>query len=282
MVVPDRHRRYVPLVEAAEATAKLREAATSLRYGSAKRPASDELRIAWPELGRTWVAAWVTELGRDAKTIASDLRTARNAATEEDALTPLENAAWRLGSAREKLHAVIALSYGVPSIRIGSDARQTLSFRPNVDETRAKLRELRSRSASAQRVIDADGQLKAALLLRHQATHSLAPLIKPNSLTLYEAAIIERGGVKDYVSCHLPPKGLDRLNDIGSTALRERATHLLDNGFRALLTAISELATLLDETAELEPPQIIWQATETSRCFTTRAEASAESREATP
>jgi hypothetical protein len=168
----------------------------------------------------------------------------------------------------------------VPSVRIGIDAKQTLRFRPNIDETKAKLRELRSRSGSAQRVIDADGQLKAALLLRHQAAHSLAPLIKSHSLTLCEAAIVEQGGVKEYVSFHLPPKGIGGLSDVGPAPLRQRATRLLDNGLRALVTGMSELAMLLDATAELEPPQIIWKAAETNQCFTTRAEASTESREA--
>lgn len=252
----------------------------TLRYDGSKRPANDALRSAWPDLGRSWVAAWVDELGRDASTIAADLRTARAAATDEDSVTPLENAAWRLGSAREKLHAVIALAYAVPSLRIGKDAKQTLSFRPSIDDTRAKLRELRSRSEAAQRVINADGQLKGSLLLRHQAAHSLAPLIKSHSLTLYEGAIIERGGVRYYESLHLPPKGLDKMSDIGSASLRERATRLLDSGLRALVTAMKELSTLLDETAELEPPPIIWKAIETNECFDTRAEASARSREA--
>ena len=252
----------------------------TLRYDGSKRPANDALRSAWPDLGRAWVAAWVDEVGRDASTIAADLRAARDAASDEQALTPLENAAWRLGAAREKLHAVIALAYGVPSLRIGNDAKQTLSFRPNIEDTRAKLRELRALSDAAQRVINADGELKASLLLRHQAAHSLAPLIKSHSLTLYEAAIIERGGVSYYESLHLPPKGLDKMSDIGSASLRERATRLLDGGLRALASAMSELATLLDETAELEPPPIIWKAMEANECFYTRAEASAKSREA--
>lgn len=266
--------------DVAKATAKLREAAMKLRYDGSKRPANDALRSAWPDLGRSWVAAWVDEVGRDASIIAADLCAARAGASDEDALTPLENAAWRLGAAREKLHAVIALAYGVPSLRIGRDAKQTLSFRPNIDDTRAKLRELRSHSKSAQRVINADGQLKGSLLLRHQTAHSLAPLIKSHSLTLYEAAIIERGGVNYYLSLHLPPKGLDKMSDIGSASLRERATRLLDGGLHALLAAMNELATLLNETAELEPPPILWKAMETNECFNTRAEASARSRKA--
>jgi hypothetical protein len=140
------------------AVEQLRSAALALRYDGSKPP-HNELRSAWPNLGRAWVAAWVVELGRDAATIADDLRAARAAASDDHALTPLENAAWRLGVAREKFHAVIALSYGTPSLHIGDDANQTLSFRPRIEDTRAKLRELRSASESAAGVIDADGRV---------------------------------------------------------------------------------------------------------------------------
>jgi hypothetical protein len=263
-----------------KAVEKLRAAAMALRYDGSKRPANDALRSAWPDLGRSWVAAWVVELGRDATTVAADLRAARAAEADDDSLTPMENAAWRLGAAREKLHAVIALAYGLPSLRIGNDAKQTLSFRPNIEDTRSKLRELRTASDAAGRVIWADGQVKAALLLRHQAAHSLAPLIKAHSLTFYEAALIERGGVTAYLSLHLPPKGLKGMSDIGAASLRERATALLERGLAALVIAMSELAALLDATAELEPPPILWKAMETNLCYDTRAEASAASREA--
>jgi hypothetical protein len=57
------------------------------------------------------------------------------------------------------------------------------------------------------------------LLLRHQATHSLAPLVKSHSLTWFGAALIERGGVNHYIAFHLPPKGLEGLEDIGGEAL---------------------------------------------------------------
>jgi len=258
----------------------LRAAALALRYDGSKVPHNNELNSAWPDLGRSWVAAWVVELGHDAVTIAADLRTARAAKTDEDALTPLENAAWRLGAAREKFHAVIALSYGIPSLRIGDDAMQTLTFRLRIEDTRAKLRELRGASEAASRVINADGRVKAALLLRHQTAHSLAPLIKAHSLLWYEAALIERGCVDHYLSCHLPPKGLDRMRDIGSASLRERATRLLEGGLTALLDGMRNLATLMDETAELEPPPVLWKAMETNRCYYTRAEASDASRAA--
>lgn len=250
-----------------------------LRYDGSKRPASDSLRQGWPDLGRAWIAAWARELSRDLDVLASELDNAKSAATDDDVLTPLENAFWRLGSGREKLHAIIALCFGVPSLVIGKDKKQTLSFRPKIDDTRAALRELRPRTANAGRLIQADGRISQSLLLRNQVAHSLAPIINAHSLTWYEAALLENGGVRHYLACHLPTKGLDRMTDIGAQSLRTRAQRLAENGYVALGSASKILAELLDEVGELAPPPIIWKATETNECFGTRDEASRRSRE---
>lgn len=265
---------------AEEAVAALVAAIDGLRYDGSKRPASDQLRMVWPDLGRAWIAEWARELGCDLATISADLEGAAAVTTENEALTPLENALWRLGAAREKFYVVVALSFGIPSLRIGDDKKQTLSFRPNVEACREKLRELQGPHEPARRILNLDGTLKQSLLLRHQATHSLAPLVKSHSLTWYEAALIERGGVQHYLAFHLPPKGLEDLDDIGAEALRERAQTLAERGFGALVAATAELAALLPGAAELEPPPIIWKAMETNECFDTRSEASARSRQA--
>jgi len=52
--------------------------------------------------------------------IATELAAARAAQEVDGARTPLENALWPLDSAREKLHALIALVFGVPSFNIGT------------------------------------------------------------------------------------------------------------------------------------------------------------------
>ena len=274
MTTPDVHAK------AEQATAELVAAIDTLRYDGSKRPASDQLRMAWPDLGRTWIAEWARELGRDLRTVASDLNTAAAAEVEADALRPLENALWRLGAAREKFYAVIALAFGIPSLQIGDDKKQTLSFRPDNELCKAKLRELLHDHEPARRILDLDGKLRQSLLLRHQATHSLAPLVKSQSLTWYEAVLIKRGGVWAYMAYYLPPKGLQDLDDIGGEALRARAQTLAERGLAVLIDATSELARLLPAAAELEPPTILWKAMETNQCFDTKSEALAASRAA--
>ena len=262
------------------ASAALVAAIDQLPYDSSRRPASEELRMAWPDVGRAWITGWAHELGRDLRTVAGDLQTAAAASTEDEALVPLENAVWRLGAARDKFYAVVALAFGIPSLQIGKDKAQTLSFRPDAKAGKAKLRELQDRYETSRRILDLDGKLKQSLLLRHQATHSLAPLVKSQSLTWFEAAIVERGGVRRYEAYHLPAQGLEHLDDIGGEAVRKRAQTLAEQGLTRLLEMTSALASLLPEVAELEPPPIIWKAMETNQCFDTRDEASAVSRAA--
>ena len=104
--------------------------------------------------------------------------------------------------------------------------------------------------------------------------------MESHSLTWYEAALIDGGGVRAYFAYTLPPKGLQDLDDIGGAALRERAQALAERGLSMLTEATSELARLLPAAAELEPPEILWKAMETNQCFTTRSEASAVSKAA--
>lgn len=262
------------------ATAALVAAIDKLPYDSSRRPASDELRMAWPDVGRAWIGGWARELGRDLRTIAGDLQTAAAASTENEALVSLENAVWRLGAARDKFYAIVALAFGIPSLHIGKAKAQTLSFRPDAKAGKAKLRELQAGHEAARRIVDQDGKLRQSLLLRHQATHSLAPLVKSHSLTWFEAAIVERGGVRRYEAYHLPAQGLEHLEDIGGEAVRTRAQTQTEQGLTHLLEMTSALANLLPEVAELEPPPIIWKAMETNQCFETRDEASAVSRAA--
>lgn len=118
------------------------------------------------------------------------------------------------------------------------------------------------------------------MLLRHQATHSLAPLVKSVSLTWFLVALIEKGGVLGYQGHHLPPNGLQSLDDIRDEAVRARAQALAERGLALLIDMTRSLAELLPAAAELEPPPIIWKAMETNQCFDTRAEASAVSRAA--
>jgi hypothetical protein len=80
--------------------------------------------MAWPDLGRAWIVAWALEPRRDLRTIGNELEAAAAASSEDEALTPLENALWRLGAAREKFYAVVALAFGGP-VASGREGQET-------------------------------------------------------------------------------------------------------------------------------------------------------------
>jgi hypothetical protein len=254
------------------------EALARLSCTGRRLPASDELRAGWADLGRAWIIGWAEEFRRDLGTISTEISTAVEAADADAAQNPLENALWRLDSAREKLHAVIALAFGVRAPRLGADKKQTIRFDPDEEAIRAKLRELAAGFPAAQAVLDQDATAKGCLLLRHQVAHSLAPIVKAPSLTWFEVAFIQKGGVTHYEAKHLPAAGLDEMSDIGTEALMARSVRIAEQGLSALTRAASALAELLDEAGELEPPPILWYATEVGRSYLDRAEAEKASR----
>jgi hypothetical protein len=262
------------------AAAALIQAISKLRYDGLNQPASPSLRMGWPDMGRAWIRGWADELARDIAIIAAELAAARAAQDVDDARTPSENALWRLDSAREKLHALIALIFGVPSFHIGADKKQTLSFDPDDDDTRAKLKELQGDHSASAELLKHDATLKGSLLLRHQIAHSLAPVVNSVSLTWFEVGFISRGGVDGYEAKHLPAKGLKQMTDIGAEALLARSLRIAQSGLRALIGATNALAELTTEAAQLEPPPTIWYVTELQRSYADRTEASALSREA--
>jgi hypothetical protein len=268
----------VPTVDAKAATSALVDAVSKLRYDGLNRPASDGLRLGWPDMGRAWIRSWIDELARDLSIIEGEIATARRAEDVDQARTPLENALWRLDSAREKLHAIIALIFDVPSLYIGKDKKQTLYFTPDDDETRAKLKELNH--PAALELLKHDATLKSSLLLRHQIAHSLAPVVSSVSLTWFEVGFIVEGGVRWYEAKHLPAHGLKQMTDIGAEALLKRSLRIAQSGVRALYGAMVSLAELSNAVGELHPPPVIWYATELKRSYADRSEASRLSREA--
>lgn len=258
----------------------LRAAVMALAYDRTRAPRAEQLRTAWPELGRAWIAIWVAELARDLRTVSADIARAEGASDDDTVVESLENAFWRLAAAREKLHAVIGLSLGVPCLEIGEDAKQTIRFRPDERLNRTRLQDLVGSCSAAKTVLDKDATAKSNERLRHLVAHSLAPILKAHSLTWWEQAIVREGRVVGAVSHHLPAEGTHGLADIGAEALLAQAVKQASASLKALIDASDALATLLREVGELQPPPLVWFVEEVSRSFERRDEAIAASRAA--
>jgi hypothetical protein len=266
--------------EVGSATSKLVDAITNLE--PEEEPNTVELRSAWRDLGATWTVAWARSLGRDLTNAAAALDCAETAGATEDGAAEVENALWRVDAAFEKLHDVIALGLGVSALKLTKNRKGIKRFEADRRANRKRLRELAEQQAVAQTLLDVDEQIgnQRFLELRHQLTHSLAPILAWQSLLWFEVAEIdEKGGVVAYSSRHLTPS--ERIQ--GVTPPDQLYARTISEGREAIelmRRAILALAELLTVAGKLEPPPVLWRVMQTGEIFFDRAEASQAARAA--
>jgi len=131
-------------------------------------------------------------------------RAADSSSPADDGRVDLEYAFWRLASARDKLRIVIALVVGPVRLRL-TRAESVPKFRPSWKKTRQKLMALDSEHAK--RVVEHDEEADKRLLLRHQTSHSLAPITGTQLLLWIEIGNVEAGKVVGYEGVSLTPEG---------------------------------------------------------------------------
>lgn len=262
------------------ATSKLIDAITNLQ--PEEEPNTVELRSAWRDLGATWTEEWARSLGRDLTNAAAALDRAETAGATEDGVAEIENALWRVDAAFEKLHDVIALGLGVPALKLTKNRKGIKRFESDRHANRKRLRELATQHAVAQALLDVDEQIgnHRFLELRHQLTHSLAPILAWQSLLWFEVADIdEKGGVVAYSSRHLTPS--ERVQ--GGTPPDQLYARTISDGREVIdlmRRAILALAELLTVAGKLEPPPVLWRVMQTDEIFFDRAKASQAARAA--
>lgn len=220
-------------------------------------------------------------LGRDLANADEAIMRAEQLGPSEDGTAEIENALWRVGSAYEKLHNVIALGLGVPALRLTRNKRGIARFESDRKKNRRRLREVGTSHPSANDLLQLDERIAnhRFLELRNQMTHRLAPILDWQSLVWFEAGVIKNGGVIDYVGHHLTPA--EKLQ--GATPPGQLYPQTVADG-REIIDlmgeAIEHLASLLSATQRLEPPPIVWHVIETEKLFFDRQEASCASRDA--
>jgi hypothetical protein len=140
----------------------------------------------------------------------------------------------------------------------------------------------RGAASRAQALLEIDEQIgnHRFLELRHQLTHSLAPILAWQSLLWFEVAQIDqKGGVVAYSSRHLTPS--ERIQ--GETPPDELYARTIADGREVIdlmRRAMLALAELLTVAGKLEPPPVLWRVTQTGEVFFDRAEASRAARAA--
>lgn len=175
------------------------------RLEPVEQPHSNALRRRWPDNGPGWISNWGRELGRDLANAARALERAEGLGSGPDGVVEIENALWRVAAAREKLHAVIALGLGVPALALKKNRKGIRRFEADRKKNRKRLKSIVPDHPVARELLRLDDQLSQHrfLALRHQLTHSLAPILTWRSLVLFEVALIENGHVLGYTGRHL-------------------------------------------------------------------------------
>jgi hypothetical protein len=256
-------------------TDKLQRALDDVHETSTRLPLSDVLRKAWPAIGIQWVVHWAKQLARDLE-IANELIERAAAASDptDEGQVDLEHAFWRLGSAHDKLLVIAALVVGpVRLVRKG----RSVAFRPAPKETLKGLATLPSEHSKQFRRLLRNARRR--LLLRHQLSHSLAPITGPHSLIWVEIGEVEAGRTIGYSGRSLVPEGgLDE--GITVTASFGRALRLAREAMELIDAAASELASLVADVGDIEAPAVAWRVAETGEIFLDETEAIEASRQA--
>jgi hypothetical protein len=254
-------------------TDKLQRALDDVHESSTRLPLSDVLRRRWPAIGIQWVVHWVKQLERDLE-IANELIESAAASSDPtgEGQVDLEHAFWRLGSAHDKLLVIAALVVGpVRLVRKG----QSVAFRPSAKETLRKLAALRSDHSKQFRRLMRSARRR--LLLRHQQSHSLAPITGPHSLIWMEVGEVEAGGLIGYSGRSLVPEGgLDE--GITVPARFGRALRLAREAMELIDAAAGQLASIVADLKDIEAPPVVWKVTETEEIFLDEKEAIEASR----
>lgn len=244
-------------------------------------PASDGLRSAWSDLGSWWAVKWSESFARDVRLAASDLDAAA-ASFGEDGVVHIEHALWRIDAAFEKFHDIAALTIGVAALQLNKNKRGVRRFESDRRANRTRLRELADQHPVAHEILRLDESINnhRALELRHQMTHSLAPILEWQSLVWFEVGEVDdKGHVLGYTASHLTPS--KRLQ--GETPGNQLYARAVSDGNEivALLHEAAErLADLLAGTQELPPPQALWRVMATGEVFLDQGEASSAARDA--
>jgi hypothetical protein len=132
----------------------------------------------------------------------------------------------------------------------------------------------------ARRVLELDEEADRHLLLRHQTSHSLAPITGTQSLLWIEIGDVEAGRVVGHEGISLTPEGALDAAGITVSELFGRALDEARTARKAIEDMAAEVALLVDDVRDIELPTVVWRVRETGEVFRDQGEALAASRNA--
>jgi hypothetical protein len=243
-----------------EAVSELREAVLATR--ASNEWFNDDRQV--PDLVQHSVARWVDDLGRSLRRADTATAKARQHSGEpdEEMAEELEEAITQIGSARDKLVAVAALVFGVPSL---VPQKPGIKFEPRDSAVKNTLSELGA-AGHAQA-----GQVKSrldrlddhpAITLRNQILHALSPLGNvAENCWIRRADLDEKGGIRvgGWSRGPLYPKHTLDQGDIKPETIWNWAVTSSEEAIALLIEATDALAKLVQAVGEIKPPQAIYR-----------------------
>jgi hypothetical protein len=209
----------------------------------------------WGQIGRGVIAGWVQALGRDLDLVSRALGRARRCSMKERGIQAMEEALWRLDSAREKLHAVISLALGIEHLDVGVDPVQFKTYPRKIGTV------LRDRNDPIATELDAVGQNLAtlrAIVLRNELSHGVAPLTQVAMRCDFEAVALRDGRPGEWRNYVDYPPSWRKHDNIKPETLWADAVADVAEALDLLVKSVELLADLLgrDGTALPRPAQV--------------------------
>lgn len=213
------------------------------------------------DLFRYSISRWVDDLGRSLNRSAAAIEKARahSGEADEEISFQLEEALTQIGSARDKLVAVAAQLFGVPSL---VPQKPGIKFEPRDTAVKKALsrlgREGRRYAGQVKKRLDALDR-HDAISLRNQIIHALSPLGQVVENTwIRRADLDEKGGIRVWDRGPLYPKGTLDQEDLKPETILGWAVGSAAEALDLLAEATQALAKLAREVGEITPPQPIY------------------------
>jgi hypothetical protein len=233
------------------------------------------LTHAWPSQGRHVLIGWADAVRRDCKLADDDIANARAFGACEDGHTATEQGYRRVAAARDRLATLAALLTGTPTIEIRR-GKQLLFRRTaweHADRLTRRMKDLAKQGhPAARRFLDAQREAGQKLLIRHQLSHGMPPILGASPLAWIEVGHISGDrGIYHYQGTQLLAEGALDAAGITPATLFDRAVQTLTEARQCIEDARNALIDLVVYARlPLPPPEGIWCFDDTGELFLDR------------
>ncbi len=225
----------------------------------------DHVQAAIQRMARFTMAGHATDFKRALERIDAATTRAEANRLAEEGEAAIEEALWRIDTAREKLITISSLAFGVPTLqpfKVKGQAIPTgITFRTNWSKLAARLGDLSRRHAAASDLIEILAGLHdhAATTLRNEISHGRAPIREAPMVVWLRLIQTREGKVVSEQQRYLWPQGMSDRKDIQADTLWEYALAAIHEAVDMLGRTADLLSKLVRAAAALEPGQAVYQ-----------------------